>query len=471
MSMINSNSNPINPPNQNIHALPANKADSIGFNKTDSVENQKTHSVSIEILQHVAPEPSSTLKSSAPKHPEVSQIADKMKLSPKLDELTSKQKEKVVNECIKSYTASVAAFEEIIGNLSAEHPDAKEFAMEMVQRLFSVTEAYKEVLLEDNPDSKTMSSLNRELTVKLGALSEFFGDATGTGSVGSNPMAIKNALNHGELREQLTLIYTPLWGVLPSVLEKPAIVDRVNVKLNEKGAGFQLNTEEINKKREQSTPNSPPVITFFSQAKPLAEFRKAGGRLNNTNPAPDAPKAKDIQDLTLREYRATIDPYITETQFEAMKKGEAQGKEWGEHRVQWVRGKDLFKINENSDFYQQSVQLGKLPVVTGPSGTTDGYLLGVNYLNMKEYEHKAMLALTGWMVRSGDHTLHEIKEAGTWHGIDYTPGPDTFENAYPDDPKFQENIKTAMKNEGHELPGEYLKDDYQVKMAQKLGFI
>ncbi len=408
------------------------------------------------------------LRGYAPQHPKASEIASQMKLAPNLQELSNSQKQKIVDECIKSYRESLEVFESAITELSSKHPDAKEFAQAMAKRIGLIAKAYQEILGEMENSTPVM----KELKIRLATSVEFASEGTGTGNIGFNPIAIENALKEGTLREHMSLIYASLWTALPKIFDDPELVDKINIILEKEDAGFQINTGALRAIRESSEEKASPVAKFFAQAKPLAEFRKSGGRIVVSGKKNEpAPKVKDIQDLTLREARAALEDYISEEEFDAMKKNKAKGLNLGKRRVQWVRGKDLYRVDENTGFYRKAIALGGLPIVTGPSGTTDSFLQGMKYLGMTEFKEKGILALTSWMVSSGDHSYHEIKEAGSWHGVDYTPGPDSFESAYPNDPDFQKQLEAAMQKRGKELPGRYLSSSYQLKAAQELGFI
>ncbi len=259
----------------------------------------------------------------------------------------------------------------------------------------------------------------------------------------------------------MLLIYSSLWTALP----------KINAQLK---GDFQINAGSLDALREKakSEGETDPVKMFFSQSEPLEEFRNADERVRNSNqPKEPPPKMKEVLGLTIREARATLGDYISEEKFAAMESGKAKEEELGEHRVQWVRGKDMFSVDEESDFYKHAVALGGLPIITGPSGTTDGYLKGIEFLSMQGFEKKAILALTGWMVPAGDHSLHEIRVAGTWFGLDYPEGPEAFEEIYPEDSSFQDKIRNEMARKGFKLPGYYLESDFQCEVAQEFGFL
>lgn len=431
-------------------------------------------------------------------------------LNAKLNDLTPTQKQQVINKCVESYKASVQVFETTIGELAAKHPDAKEFSQEMCRRINRIVKAYQEIILENKkvnplakeltaeelvvkyPDDKKfvremchridrimkiseikeLNPVMTELTIRLGTDVEFatYGDGFCTGSVGFNPIAIEDAMRKGTLREQMLLLNSSIWTALPKIFDDPEMVNKINTKLK---GDFQINAELINAKKKsgQGRGEKNPVVIFFAQAEPLAKFRKEGGRYRNPDrPKKTSTKVKDIKNLTIREARATLQSYISEEEIREIKEGNLAGKELGEQRVQWVRGKDLFRLNPNTDFYKKAVKLGSLPIVTGPSGTVDGYLKGIKYLNMQGFEQKAILALMGVLIPEGHHSLHEIREAGTWHNLKYPEGPEAFNNVYFGDTTFQNKMKESMEEQGLQLPGHYLSGEYQIKKSKDFGF-
>lgn len=431
--------------------------------------NKQVNKVSIETLNKPRPQVETPImKSYVPTHPKATEIAKQIKFDPELEELSVEQKQEIVDECIESYQESVKVFETTIAELAAKHSDSKKFAEELVERVGKIAKAYQEILIEDN---KSLSPVIKELKIRLVSNFIFASEGTGTGSIGFNPIAIEKAMKNGSFREQMTLACSCFWQALPKIFEKPEMIDKINAKLDAEDVAFQINTEALDEKRKTAKKGENPTVSFFAQSKPLALFRQSGGRIRNERSKELGSKFKDLKDLTIREARATLGTYISEKEFKAMKEGREEGVDLGEHRVQWVRGKDLYRVNEKTDFFKKAVALGGLPIVTGPSGTTHEYMLAIKYLNMNGFEKSGILALTGWMVRAGDHSYHEIKEAATWHGVDYTPGPDSFENVYPDDPGFQKELNNSMQKQGKTLPGDCLKSEHQLQIAKKLRFI
>lgn len=390
----------------------------------------------------------SPLKNVTPSIPKEKEASTFIQLDAQLRGLSSTQRSQIQGECLEGYAKSVLACEKIVSELAAQHSDSQHFSKEMCRRLFAVAKAYSVVMEEREPSH---SNFLKELKSRTRPHSNFVNDHLHPGSVGYNPIAIENVVENGNLREQMTLVYSGIWTLLPIIFENPEIVTEVNKKLE--ADGFQLNVDLINEDRSK--------LNYFPAALPVTHFRKTGGRIPNTNPPESKPKVREISDLSLREARTTLQDFIPKEKFE----------DAGERRVQWVRGKDLFKVNKDSDFYQHAVAVGQLPIVTGPSGTADGLLYGCKYLGMAGEVEQGLLAMTAWMVRVGDHSLHEIRTAGSFHGIPYEEGPRAFENIYSADPHFTENLRSALQRENLELPGYYLSPEYQTVIAKRHRFI
>jgi len=360
--------------------------------------------------------------------------------------LTGKQKEQLANYCLSIYSSSAYAFEEAASEAAAAHPHAKEFSQELIRRLHKVVKAYHEVKKGEG---------RGELDLRLAIAREFsIEESSGpvAGSVGFNPIAIEKVIEEGSLSEQMTLIYTVIWTTLPKIFEDPDMVRKINEKLE---GDFQLNDERIGREREEGN-------CFFPKAKPLEEFRSAGGRVEIGGSGKHTQKLGELKGVTLRQARTAAEDYLSEKKF---KEGA-----YRERVVEWIRGKDMFMVDFESDFYIRALQLGGLPVVTGPSGTADSYLNACDYLNMQEYGPKALLALTGWMVRGGDHSLHEIRTAGSWHGIDYPQGPEGFESLFEEAPGFREAAERNLNKKGFKLPSHYLSEEFLARAAQNLAF-
>lgn len=371
--------------------------------------------------------------------------------------LSPEDKRKIEQICLSDYSKSLLACEVALSRLAAKHPDSKKFSQEMCRRLYSIAKIYYEIKEEDNVNK---TPLLRELNKKLLPMQVFmtFSDATGTGSVGCNPISINNVIKEGTLREQMMLIYSALWTILPKVLIDREMVEKVNSKLID----FKINVDILDKEQLEGK-------QMLAQSAPLAAFRKAGSR-KNVSDVSVKPKLEEIENLTIREARSTTEDFISNEEFDNIKNKKSTIDGRVSRRVQWVKGKDIFKIDENCDFVRRAIALGGLPIVTGPSGTTDGFLQGCDYLNMQDYKEKAILALIGWMVPE-DHSVHEIRTAGEWHDISYPKGPEMYEKIYSQDRDFQIEFIKELDDKKLKPPNYYFSEEHQDKIARELNLL
>ncbi|MDP1880587.1 MAG: hypothetical protein Q8K60_06580 [Parachlamydiaceae bacterium] len=382
---------------------------------------------------------------------EKNNIQDYVQLDRKLDHLTDQQKEKILDDCIGAYKESIQCFEQAIINVCNHHPDAKSFADELCNRLYTFMKAYHEILIETNQE---LTPFQKEIMTRLHALSEFATDGTGTGSVGFNPLAVEKVLENGTFREKMMLIYTGIY-FLQRIDFNEEMVKKVNQILPN---DFQLNTEVIAKDREQGK-------GFIVKNQNVLDFRNNDGRLlkDSSEPQEDRLHIKDVENLTVREMRAMLQDYVSPKDFNELKY--ANQSKFSNKKVSWIRGKDLFKLNPESDFVKKAIALGSIPLLTGPSGTADEYLQACDYFNMQNFKDKALVALVGWMGSGGDHSVHEIRVAASWHGIEYPEGPKAFENFYSKD--LMQQIENEMLKSNYHLPSFYLSFEFQNEMAKQ----
>lgn len=369
------------------------------------------------------------------------------------EHLSDQKKEKIIHDCILAYQESIQCFEGAIISVCNRHNDAKSFADEMVNRLYTFSKTYHKILIKKN---KKLTPFKREIMSRLNALSEFATDGSGTGSVGYNPLAVEKVVKNGTFREKMMLIYTGIY-FLQGVDFNEKIVERVNKKIDE----FQLNAEIIAKDRAKGK-------GFIVKHQNVMEFRTNQGRLlkDPSDTQDEKFDIKDIENLTVREMRAMVQDFISENEFNELKSGNQDAK-FFQRKVSWIRGRDLFKLNQESDFYRKAVAMGSIPVLTGPSGTADEFLQACDYLNMQDYKDKALVALVGWMGSAGDHSVHEIRLAASWHGIAYPEGPEAFENFYSQD--LMQQIESEMIKSNYRLPAYYLSFEYQREVAKQLN--
>lgn len=439
--------------------------------------------------------------------PKGKEIVAKMPLDKSLQHCSPEMKKEVIEKCIEEYEQSVLTVEGVIGDLAYENAKSKDLANNMLNCLNEILKASEELSFESGVNQEEIEKkiqksydeakekivigdetasepekfnreagfnreLHKELKVRLAPARAFGsrGEERGTGIVGYNPIAIENVIKEGSLREKMTLIYSVLWSAFPPIIGNQELVDKINSKLQEKNVNFQIDTEALNQARQLAPPGSTsPWDIFFPYAKQVVEFRNEKGpevgRIDISKNEPKAPglKYKEDTNLSVREARALEREPVTKEQFN--KRAETS---LGEHRIDWIRGKDYFQVNENSDFYKKALDYAGIPVVSGPSGTADGFLQALNYLGMGDKKNECLLACIGWMVSAGDHSFHEIKEAGTWHNLPYQPGPEAFNDVAPQDEEFQSKLQEKMKEKGMHLPEYYISEEHQREVLRQI---
>lgn len=402
-------------------------------------------------------------------------------------ELEFSEKEKVIGACVTAYARSVAIYETVAANVAMEHPDSKLFADELLRRLFAVAGAYAE---EKTVNEAHLQELKRRLLRDI----QFICETQGAGSVGQNLIAIEKVVKSGTLREQLVASYCALWYLVPIAFSEPAMVSAINGKLQ--NFGFQLNTELIDQMREFERVNPSPLKhgqPFFRNIDSICAFRGPEGMDTGRLKRSTEPTAISNSLVNIPGGGSEVKP-VEHTQWEKAQHdlskpsiGEIKATDrelrmiLGDplvdnlsdkvlsRPVSWCRGKDIYHVDPKSDFYQRAIGLGCLPIVTGPCGTMDNYLLACKYLNMEEYMEKGLLAVCGWLVHSGDHSLHEIRSVGAdiRYGIPYEEGPKAFERFYRTSGDVDRSIQKLMAERGVKLPGYYLTHEYQKLILQQ----
>lgn len=299
--------------------------------------------------------------------------------------------------------------ENSIAQMAIKHPESKEYCQEMCRRLGLLSQIIVEIQIKQRERKKeVLAPILRELEFFLHSRN-FIGEATSARSVGYNPLAIHKAMVEGTFQEQMTLIYHGLWTIF-SILESDLpLLHEVDKQLREIG-DFNLNLVALEKDRSEKG-------TFFPLPNYLVHFRKNGRLVRHINTDKKL-TLNEITDLTYREARISIEDYISPEEFKTIQLGKITPL--SKKAVKWRSGQEYFDVNKESDFYKIASLLGNVPILTGPSGTTDGFLRAVDYLGMPlKYKKSGTLALIGWLIANKDHSLYEIRIAAHHHGIDY----------------------------------------------------
>lgn len=97
----------------------------------------------------------------------------------------------------------------------------------------------------------------------------------------------------------------------------------------------------------------------------------------------------------------------------------------------WEEGGTRFNPNLKNTWMKRAVKELKMPVVAGPSGTTDRMLTALNFLGLSDQADNFRLGLLGWMLTSNDHSFHEIMSVSKSFGLEYEEGPYAYHKIPP----------------------------------------
>lgn len=300
------------------------------------------------------------------------------------------------------------------------------------------------------------------------------GEALGTdsiqiaGSIGLNPFHFENVKKSGNIREQLT---TALNAIMPpsfyfaQLMGNESLVTKINKKLEKFGFSLDIGLAKKYKKENGRLFDPKPGITKASRTPFGAPLHKETRIPRKEASTVSGLIQKDIASLPLSDQeKKTIMSYQTEVYPP-------------EKPLPWKTGKQTWML--------QHAPLGKtrgfleeagryfLPVVAGPSGTTDRIFELAQYLgllNKKEDFQALRLACLAYLLIIDAHSYHEVMLGAMPYGLPYSPGPDSYLMLLPEDVEFAGKLKKALTETfpGTNLPAECLGDKNQIKIAKEL---
>lgn len=398
-----------------------------------------------------------TLKGKETVKEQIQDLRDHVKLDPFIAKLPKASQERIFKECRVAYHKSVVAYDQIAGSVAFNHPHAKAFASELCKRAAAIVNAYNEVLEEESPSTTKHPHFTKEFMQKIRIAKLFGNDSINPGSVGVNSLAIEAAVKSGNLREQMTLVYSTMFSFLMStVMSNPEMIDKVNAKLE----GFQIDKTLIEQRKALGTGFSTAGSKVRMKQIPVVEkFRAEKGRKSEkpmcSREGPKGLRMSSVEGLSMREKRVGSH-YVSSS---------------SSRRLRWIPGKEWYSMTPISTFAKEAASLGGLPLLTGPSGTTDAILHMSSYLGLSDRLEQGALACTGWMVPVGDHSLHEVRSLASHYGAPYSGLPKDFSTFYRKDPKAQKAIDSRLAKAGFKNPSHYFSSEYQRQVGIKLGLI
>ena len=125
-------------------------------------------------------------------------------------------------------------------------------------------------------------------------------------------------------------------------------------------------------------------------------------------------------------------------------------------KLPWVEGGSYYSATVKNAWAKEAVEVLKMPVRSGPSGTTDRMLQAVQYLGLDSlpYKEDFRLALLGWMLTANDHSFHEIMGVSKTYGLPYDPGLDAYNHIAPLDEQQLRINACRFPNFMHIFPDE-----------------
>jgi len=100
-------------------------------------------------------------------------------------------------------------------------------------------------------------------------------------------------------------------------------------------------------------------------------------------------------------------------------------------KLPWEEGGTRFAPNPDNAWVNKAIHELKMPVVAGPSGTTDRMLRALDFLGNPVPPVNFRLSLLGWMLTSNDHSFHEIMAVSKSFGLPYDEGAYAYHYILP----------------------------------------
>lgn len=374
------------------------------------------------------------------------------------------------------YRQSLWNFEKAVTLIASKNTKAKAFSNEISRRVLEIMKAHHD--LEENPLNRPLTNkeaLNSEIHL-IKKIRERCGcdndkNHTYSGNGSWSPQATLNILNNGELTEQMTLLYNQLFfAYLKDIYEDARLVTEINSRLTHRGAGFQINEAMLTQDREGSR-ISPYGGKFLVPPEKQIQFMASGDRVKRSDEEKITLMEQHLSKLDRRQYTErqlrtalpSIDIGIFSKEYEKLQKGEPTIL--NDLPLHWESGHCCYFIKTSSPFSQDAEEKG-LPIMTGPSGTTDAFLHTAQYLGMDSAEEMkaGTLAVIAWMLPTKDHSLHEIRICAAEYGISYLGGQVEDFNSFID-----EDLSTDIRKHMPEgkLPGELLAKKSTLPILQR----
>lgn len=336
-----------------------------------------------------------------------------------------KNKTSLVGAKDPGYMDRANAFEDRLGFYAFNHPHAKHAAQTSVTRM-------KDVLVGSAPSG---NAADQEWQAKI--VQTFGRDRKlDAGQVGQVFQPVWDVLTQGNLREQMTAFYNAAYGGFKSMM-----IEAINAgswsDLEEKGfnvSALKKRNKLLGSRRKglkelylsASNPFHRGGLTKFTKSnmfhQPFA--RKNKGGTSERTPA----------DLAgYKQGNAQYGAELSDREKKFMFESDTENAESSSAKLPWEEGATRFDVKQSAQWVKKAQAQLRMPVKTGPSGSTDRMMDTYTFLNPGVHPADFRLALLAWMLTGNDHSFHEIMSVAAEKGLglEYTPGPTAYMNIKP----------------------------------------
>ena len=262
-------------------------------------------------------------------------------------------------------------------------------------------------------------------------------DPKSAGQVGQVFDAVEKVFSQGNLREKMTAYYN---SSLSSF--KVFTTDLVNESAWGKAGSEGLDVKGLKERKSWRDSSKRRVLGWAERqirgrndalgkdlfAKDISEFSKGGQDRDKLGPM-----ARVWQGKTSERTVGDLGQMPLSGREKASMFGSRATDDLTDEPLPWIEGKTNYTVKTKSGWYKQIHDKLGMPVVAGPSGTTDRLFDTFKWLKVSSPPADFRLALLGWMLTSQDHSFHEIMSMAATKGVNlpYVPGPAAYHSVAP----------------------------------------
>jgi hypothetical protein len=308
-----------------------------------------------------------------------------------------------------AFEADAILFEKKLGALAYGHDQSNDVVKTASERILTYID-------ERSGGADKIDKVNEALTL-CGS-----DNKTYSGIVGLEAAKIRKVFEAGKLGERCNHIEAFYQKVLvPDLIAAPTNIDEMLQK-----ADFAVTNL---KKRAKGATNAHGTYEKHAEGTTLGDqWRTRQKRTDSKAQGLD----RDIASPTLGQVEQE-GPTVDNVQQPGVKLSDdektAQGVSQADDSLSWINGQATWVMNEANKWVQAQRALS-LPLVAGPSGTTDRLMQTFGGLNVGKPSTRR-LACIGYLLPANHHSLVEILTGAAPHGIGFTESQKMYMNIAP----------------------------------------